>query len=128
MLWIQTLSAIERRKDQFSDQLGYMVVPAPYSLPGLGEGWVLLASTNNAILDYGDIYGYGIMGDAEGYGFGASDIHLIPKTLMIEYSSERISKASKMIFHKRGMNSDKEVAISPLISLTTASASTCEAS
>jgi len=81
MLWIQSLSAMERRKEQFSDQLGYMVVPAPYSLPGIGEGWVLFASANNAILDYGDIYGYSIMGDAEGYGFGVSEIHYLKNAI-----------------------------------------------
>jgi hypothetical protein len=107
-LSIQSLLALERRKEQFPDQLGYMAVPAPYSLPGIGEGWVLFGSINNGILDYGDAYGYGIMGDAEGYGFGVSEIHLIPKMLYIEYSNERISKASKMIFHKRGMDSEKE--------------------
>ena len=32
----------ERRKDQFLTDSGYYIVPTPYSIPGLGDGLILV--------------------------------------------------------------------------------------
>ncbi|MEE8397282.1 MAG: hypothetical protein V3S29_14590, partial [bacterium] len=40
-------AAIERRKDQYPTQGGYMVVPAPYAIPGIGAGIAFTVSGSN---------------------------------------------------------------------------------
>lgn len=34
----------ERRRPQFQTEAGYYIIPAPYSLPGVGQGFALIGS------------------------------------------------------------------------------------
>ena len=102
------ISALERRKSQFSDELGYIVAPAPYSLPGLGQGVVIFGAAFNLANTYLDLYGYKITGDVEGLGYGFDDLHLVSETLVLGLQREDISKATVMNYEKRGMDTKKE--------------------
>ncbi|MCP4753056.1 MAG: BamA/TamA family outer membrane protein [Proteobacteria bacterium] len=102
------LTAIERRRSQFLSETGYLIVPAPYSLPGIGTGMMAWGSGNNLVDTYIDIYGYLFTGDAKGSGFGIDDLHLVSKTLMLGLGRENITKATIMNYSKRGMDTEKD--------------------
>ena len=42
-----SVSGLERRRDQFTTDFGYLVAPIPYILPGAGAGFGLLGAFNN---------------------------------------------------------------------------------
>ena len=69
----------ERRKDQFPTDSGYYLVPAPYSIPGLGEGFIISGSMMNVNHSLTDIYGFTAGGDLKGYGLFGTEIHLVKK-------------------------------------------------
>ncbi|MBI5234215.1 MAG: BamA/TamA family outer membrane protein [Deltaproteobacteria bacterium] len=104
---ISDASGIERRRDQFQGQPGYYIVPVPYRLTGIGEGVILLAAALNVVDTNADVYGFGFAGDLEGYGAGALDMHLVPRTLIFDITTERINKATLTSYSKRGMDTDK---------------------
>lgn len=101
-------SGIERRRDQFQGQPGYYIVPVPYRLTGIGEGLILLGAALNVADTNMDVYGFGFTGDLEGYGAGALDIHLLPRTLIFDVTTERISKATLTSYSKRGMDTEED--------------------
>ena len=56
---------IERRREMFTKQYGHLFVPLPYSLPGLGEGLLIIGNFGNiadTTTDFATILG---AGDAE---------------------------------------------------------------
>lgn len=104
---ISSASGIERRRDQFQGQPGYYIVPVPYRLTGIGEGLIFLGAALNVADTNTDVYGFGFTGDLEGYGAGALDMHLVPRTLIFDLTTERINKATLTSYSKRGMDTDK---------------------
>ena len=46
----------DRRKDQFPTDSGYYLVPAPYSIPGLGDGLIIIGSMININESHTDVY------------------------------------------------------------------------
>jgi len=108
VLLSSSVYAIERRKSQFHTDLGYMIVPAPYSIPGIGQGLMLYGSGNNLADTYIDIFGYTFTGDAQGAGLGISDLHLISETLIFSVGGENITRATVMNYNKRGMETEKD--------------------
>ena len=42
-----SVMGLERRRDQFTTDFGYLVTPIPYILPGAGAGFGLLGGFNN---------------------------------------------------------------------------------
>ncbi|MDP7175312.1 MAG: hypothetical protein QF647_03790, partial [SAR324 cluster bacterium] len=42
-----SVSAIERRTEQFSTEFGYLTLPLPYVIPGAGMGLGFLGGFNN---------------------------------------------------------------------------------
>lgn len=105
---ISDASGIERRRDQFQGQPGYYIVPVPYRLTGIGEGVIFLGAALNVADTNADVYGFGFTGDLEGYGAGALDMHLVPRTLIFDVTTERINKATLTSYSKRGMDTDKD--------------------
>jgi hypothetical protein len=97
----------DRRKAQFQDLPGYFVVPFPYSYEGIGQGLMLGGSMSNIGGSYTDVYGVGIVGDIKGWVAGVTEVHLIPRTLIIEAGSTNISRATFKNYSMRGMNTDK---------------------
>jgi hypothetical protein len=96
-----------RRKEQFQKSYGYALFPYPYSLPGLGQGIGLVGGAMNVADTYTDVYGMIFTGDVTGTALGVADIHLIPKTLIVETGFGSLSKASIQSYAQRGMNTDK---------------------
>jgi hypothetical protein len=97
----------DRRREQFPKEFGYAVFPYPYQLPGIGSGVSLIAGAQNIADTYADAYGIVYTGDVKGGAVGVGDIHLIPRTLILEAGYGAISKATIQSYGQRGMNSDK---------------------
>lgn len=99
---------IERRKDQYSYTPGYLLAPAPYSIPGIGEGLFLLGMATNIQNTQTDFFADIITGDVRGYGIGVMDYHPIDKYLKIDIFNEGLSKATIQSYSTRGMDSSKD--------------------
>lgn len=99
---------IERRKDQYSYTPGYLLAPAPYSIPGIGEGLFLLGMATNIQNTQTDFFADIITGDVRGYGIGIMDYHPIDKYLKIDIFNEGLSKATIQSYSTRGMDSSKD--------------------
>ena len=98
---------IDRRKEQFETSFAYAVFPMPYSLPGIGKGISLVGGAMNIANTYTDAYGIVYTGDVEGAAVGVADIHIIPRTLILDVGVGAVNKASIQNFRARGMNTDK---------------------
>jgi hypothetical protein len=96
-----------RRKDQFEKSYGYALFPYPYSLPGIGKGIGLVGGMMNFADTYTDVYGILFTGDVKGASLGVADIHLIPKTLILDTGFGTVSEATIQSYSQRGMNTDK---------------------
>jgi len=97
----------DRRKDQFQKSYAYALFPYPYSLPGIGQGIGLVGGMMNFANTYTDAYGMIFTGDVKGASFGVADIHLIPKTLILDTGFGTVSAATIQSYSQRGMNTDK---------------------
>jgi hypothetical protein len=95
---------IERRKDQFPREPSYLVLPLPYSLPGIGQGVFVPVFFSNIAGSYVDAYALGIFGDATGFGSGVEDIHLVERHLILDLFVQQIDKAAVNIYDLRGMD------------------------
>jgi hypothetical protein len=99
---------IERRKEQFLTEASYMILPLPYSIPGIGSGMMVMGLAGNFLDTHLDIYGMGISGDAGGYIIGLDDIHLIPETLIFTLYYQNLNKAAIKNYDQRGMDTEKD--------------------
>ena len=97
----------DRRREQFAKDFGYAAFPYPYQLPGIGSGISLLAGAANIADTYTDAYGIVYTGDVKGGAFGVADIHLIPRTLILDAGYSAVSKVTFQSYSQRGMNTDK---------------------
>jgi outer membrane protein assembly factor BamA len=98
----------ERRKDQFPTDPGYYLVPAPYSIPGLGSGLIIVGAMTNINESHTDFYGFAANGDIKGYGLFGTEIHLVEKTLLLDFTHSSFTKASSQVYSKRGMDTSKD--------------------
>ncbi len=103
----------ERRKEQFSTELGYLILPAPYSLPGIGSGLALTAGVNNIpFFSYEtptDLFAIKtIAGDIDSAVVIVKDLYLFPKFLSISYVNGVATKAAFRTYPKRGMGADNK--------------------
>jgi hypothetical protein len=96
-----------RRKDQFQKSYGYALFPYPYSLPGIGKGVGLVGGMMNIMDTYTDAYGILFTGEVRGASFGVADIHLVPRTLILDLGFGTVNEATIQSYSKRGMNTDK---------------------
>lgn len=94
----------ERRKNQFSEDSGYYLVPTPYSIPGLGDGFIIVGAMTNIQQSYTDTYGFVATGDIEGYGFFGTEIHVLDKQLILDVSLTSFDKATSQVYRQRGMD------------------------
>jgi hypothetical protein len=98
----------ERRKEQFQTSFGYALFPYPYNIPGIGGGIGLVGGAMNINNTYTDVYGIAFSGDVEGVAAGVADIHLIPRTLVLDLGFGGVSKATFQSYAARGMDTNKE--------------------
>ncbi len=96
-----------RRREQFQTSYGYALFPYPYSLPGIGYGIGIVGGAMNIADTYTDVYGIIFGGQVKGLALGAADIHLVPKTLIIDTGFGALSAATVKSYSQRGMNTDK---------------------
>lgn len=104
---VSYVNAIERKRDQFSKNNNYIVVPAPYSVPGIGQGFLLIAYAGNVFNGYTDLFITKTAGDVEGLFYAVRDLHLIDERLYFEMFSGDIDKAAVASYKQRGMDSDQ---------------------
>jgi len=98
----------DRRKDQFPTDPGYYLVPAPYSIPGLGDGFIIIGAMTNINETHADVYGFAAGGDIKGYGLFATELHLVEKTLLLDLTHTSFEKASSQVYSQRGMNTSAD--------------------
>lgn len=98
----------DRRKDQFPTDSGYYLVPTPYSIPGLGDGFIIIGSMVNINESHTDLYGFAAGGDIEGYGLFGTELHLVDKTLLLDFMHTNFEKASSQVYSQRGMNTSAD--------------------
>jgi outer membrane protein assembly factor BamA len=98
----------ERRKDQFPTDSGYYLVPSPYSIPGLGSGFILIGAMTNVKHSHADMYGFAATGDIQGYGLFATEIHLLEKKLILDLTATSFNKATSQVYRQRGMRTSAD--------------------
>jgi len=98
---------VDRRKSQFMNDQGYYVFPMPYSIPGVGMGVGVLGIGMNLGGTYTDLFGFALAGELPGGGIGISDIHIIPKTLILDVTAIQFGKSTITNYQQRGMETDK---------------------
>jgi len=82
-----SVSAIERRTEQFPTDFGYLALPLPYVIPGAGMGLGLLGGFNN--VPFGstettlDLFAILITGDIGGGIVLATDVPVIPEMFFL---------------------------------------------
>ncbi|MDH4226060.1 MAG: BamA/TamA family outer membrane protein [Deltaproteobacteria bacterium] len=97
----------ERRHSPFFKEPAYLALPAPYRLPGIGQGIAFVGMMSNAFDTYADFFLLGLTGDLQGVGGGVADMHLIHERLILDVTRQNIDKATVQNYSQRGMNSDK---------------------
>ena len=113
-IFFQTLlQAIERRREQFVTDFGYVAIPIPFSVPGVGTGLGVAGNINNIPM-FGeetttDVYALTIpFGDVKGSIVGVTDIPLWPKTLIFDILYGEFNKYNQRSYLDRTMNSKKD--------------------
>jgi hypothetical protein len=101
-------SAPERRSEQFPTDNAYLLVPLPYSMPGIGEGYFLMGYFSNMFGTTADGFITRVGGDAEGWVAQFDEVPLYKQTLFFNVMDQRISKAAVNNYKSRGMNSGKD--------------------
>ena len=108
---LSSLMAAERYRDQFPTgeaAQGYYLLPAPYSLEGVGSGIALAGSMTNIGGSYTDVGGFYLTGDIKGGGVGVFDTHLVEKSLIVDVFYSNISDVRVNSYSSRGLDSDDE--------------------
>lgn len=97
----------ERRKPQFMNDKGYYIFPMPYSIPGVGEGVGVMGIGMNLGGTYTDVFAFALAGSLPGEGLGVSDIHIIPKTLILDVTTIQFGKSTITNYQQRGMQTSE---------------------
>jgi hypothetical protein len=98
----------ERRKPQFPDESSYLILPMPYSLPGIGSGVMYTALAANIADTYTDLFAISVTGDAEGTVLGFFDFHILNELLVLDVFANLINDASQQYYAERGMTAGKD--------------------
>src|SRR6266704_3619642 len=104
----EDLTAPDRRREQFPKDFGYAAFPYPYRLPGIGSGLSFAAGAFNIADTYTDAYGIVFAGDDKGGAAAVRDVHLVPRTLILDFGYGTINKATLQSYAQRGMNTAKD--------------------
>jgi outer membrane protein assembly factor BamA len=94
----------DRRKDQNPTQPAHLIVPLPYSKPGIGEGFVILGTVSNVAETTADISGVVVTGDASGTIINGSEVPLYSDILFLNFYLQNINRAAVNNYFTRGIN------------------------
>lgn len=94
----------DRRKDQNPTEPAHLFVPLPYSKPGIGEGFVILATATNVNESTADLSGIFVTGDAKGNIINGSEIPLYSDILFFDFYLQRINRAMVNHYSIRGIS------------------------
>ena len=98
----------ERRREQFLYEPAYLLVPLPYSIPGIGSGWLLTALGANIAGSQTDAYAVLATGDVEGTILAVEDLFLLPEFLAVQFGVQNLNKVLINNYEKRGMDTKKD--------------------
>lgn len=98
-----------RRQDQYPTGSGRLIVPLPYSIPGIGEGYFLMGYFTNILDTTADAFVVRVAGDAEGYIGQFDELPLYKNHLFLNLTEQRIDRAAVNNYKTRGMqNGEKD--------------------
>jgi hypothetical protein len=97
----------DRRRPQFSNEPGHVLVPYLFNLPGIGSGYGFLGAASNVGGSYTDISGTFFTGDVTGEAGAIDSIHIIPRKLILDIGGAHLSRVTLQSYSQRGMASDK---------------------
>jgi hypothetical protein len=94
----------DRRKDQFPVSPAHLVVPLPYSYPGVGEGFFLMGNFSNVLETTTDFLAMYVTGDAGGYILQLDEAPIVDRRLYAKLYYQNINKAVVNQYDTRGMD------------------------
>ena len=93
----------DRRRDQFPTSSAHLVVPLPYSYPGIGDGFFLLGNFSNLLETTTDFLAMSVTGDAGGYILQFDEIPVVDQRLFVKIYYQDIDRAQVNQYDVRGM-------------------------
>ena len=97
----------ERRQDQFDKTPGLFVVPAPYAIPGIGNGLFVIGYLGNIAETSADVFGMGFLGDGQGFFALVDELFVIPEWSYLALTQGRMARFGQNVYSSRGMKSEK---------------------
>jgi len=96
----------DRRGAQSSTESSWYILPAPYSLPEVGTGFIVAGLYNNIAGSHSDALLAATTGDIDVTIAGFLDNHLIDDTLVLDVVSGTIHQMVATAYNGRGMETD----------------------
>ena len=93
----------DRRKNQFPDSSAHLIVPLPYSYPGIGDGFFLMGNFSNILETTTDLLAMYVTGDAGGYILQFDELPIIDQRLYVKLYYQDIDRAAVNQYDARGM-------------------------
>jgi len=97
------ITATDRRRDQFPSTAAHLIVPLPYSYPGIGDGFFLMGNFSNILDTTADFLAMSVTGDAGGYILQLDEVPVIERRLYIKLYYQHINRAVVNQYDTRGM-------------------------
>ena len=97
----------ERRQDQFDKTPGLFVVPAPYAIPGIGNGLFVIGYLGNIAETSADVFGMGFVGDGQGFFASVDELFVFPEWSYLALTQGRMTRFGQNVYSSRGMKSEK---------------------
>lgn len=98
----------DRRKDQFPTEQAHLIVPLPYSYPGIGDGAFLIGNVSNIADTTMDGALISVLGDLTGIVFQGDEIPIIENRLLLHVYLQDINRAVVNNYDIRGMDRSDE--------------------
>jgi len=96
----------ERRGAQSSTETSWYFLPATYSIPGIGSGFILAGLYNNIGGSHSDALIAATTGDINVTFGGLIDNHLITDTLVVDFAGGAIHQMVATAYNGRGLDTD----------------------
>ena len=94
----------DRRRDQFPVSPAHLVVPLPYSYPGIGDGFFLMGNISNILETTTDFLAMYVTGDAGGYVLQFDEVPIMERRLYAKLYYQNINRAIVNQYDTRGMD------------------------